>query len=176
MTTYTTTINTPLGTLHAFAVDTGVRALLWPTLHPGQYGLEVDVKQGARHPVLTQLRAELGAYFTGERTSFDVPLEPVGTEFQRAAWRALCAIPFATTRSYAAQARAVGRPRAVRAVGAANGRNPISIVVPCHRVLGSDGRLTGFAGGLAAKRALIDHEVAVSRRGQGRTRALSLRV
>lgn len=101
---------------------------------------------------------QLEAYFAGRRTTFDVGIDPVGTPFQRAVWRALGKIPYGTTTTYAAIARAIGRPEAVRAVGAANGKNPISIVVPCHRVVGSDGALTGYAGGLAAKRALLELE------------------
>ena len=104
------------------------------------------------------VRAQLDEYFAGERTEFDVPLDPVGTEFQLRAWEALRRIPYGETRSYGEQARTIGSPAAVRAVGAANGRNPISIIVPCHRVVGSDGSLTGFGGGLDAKRYLLDLE------------------
>ena len=107
---------------------------------------------------LDEARRQLDAYFEGRRQRFELPLAPVGTELQREVWRALAAIPFGQTRSYAAIARAIGRPRAVRAVGAANASNPISIVVPCHRVIASDGALTGYAGGLDAKRWLLAHE------------------
>lgn len=104
---------------------------------------------------------ELGPFLAGERTSFDVRLAPrTGTPFQRLVWQALAAIPYGTTTTYAALARAIGRTTAVRAVGAANGKNPLSIVVPCHRVVGSDGALTGYAGGLAAKTALLALEKA----------------
>jgi len=106
---------------------------------------------------------QLHEYFAGTRTAFDLPLRPAGTAFQRQAWQALCAIPYGETRSYAQQARAVGRPTATRAIGAANGRNPIAIVVPCHRVIGSDGSLTGYAGGEAVKRWLLQHEGAQKR-------------
>ena len=105
--------------------------------------------------VTAQLAAELADYFSGHRQAFSLPLDLVGTPFQVAAWQALLAIPYGSTRSYAEQARAVGRPTAVRAVAAANGQNKISIVVPCHRVIGSDGSLTGFGGGLPRKRALL---------------------
>jgi methylated-DNA-[protein]-cysteine S-methyltransferase len=107
--------------------------------------------------------AQLTAYFAGELTSFDLPLQPAGTEFQRRVWRALCDIPYGQTVSYGGLAVALGAPSASRAVGLANGRNPISIVVPCHRVIGSDGSLTGYGGGIDRKRFLLDLE----RRGAG---------
>lgn len=108
--------------------------------------------------VLTQLRHELDAYFAGRLRIFGVALAPLGTEFQKQAWAALTRIPFGTTWTYGQQARAMDRPTATRAVGAANGRNPIGIVVPCHRVIGGDGSLTGYAGGLAAKEFLLKLE------------------
>lgn len=101
---------------------------------------------------------QLEAYFGGRRTSFDMALSPRGTAFQRDVWRALASIPYGQTTTYAEIARTIGRPRAVRAVGAANGKNPLSIVVPCHRVIGKDGTLTGYAGGMANKRSLLDLE------------------
>jgi methylated-DNA-[protein]-cysteine S-methyltransferase len=104
--------------------------------------------------------AQLDAYFDGTRTTFELVLAPLGTDFQRRVWRALAAIPYGATTTYAAIARSIGRPRAVRAVGAANGKNPISIVVPCHRVIGKDGTLTGYAGGLSSKRRLLEIESA----------------
>jgi methylated-DNA-[protein]-cysteine S-methyltransferase len=109
-------------------------------------------------PVLSQAAAQLVEYFVGERRTFDIPIAPQGTGFQALVWRALTAIPYGETRSYGALARAIGRPAASRAVGAANGKNPISIIVPCHRVIASSGELTGYAGGLAAKRWLLEHE------------------
>jgi len=113
-------------------------------------------------PLLAAALRQLREYFAGERTEFDLPLEPeTGTPFQRRAWTALREIPFGQTRTYGQQARAIQHPTAVRAVGAANGRNPIGIVVPCHRVIGNDGKLTGYAGGMAAKRWLLDHEARV---------------
>ncbi|MBN8432126.1 methylated-DNA--[protein]-cysteine S-methyltransferase [Microbulbifer salipaludis] len=99
--------------------------------------------------------AQLRAYFAGERQSFDLPLAAAGTPFQQSVWRALCAIPFGETRSYRALAEAIGNPKAVRAVARANGANPLSIVVPCHRVIGADGTLTGYAGGLEMKARLL---------------------
>ncbi|MEQ9503635.1 MAG: methylated-DNA--[protein]-cysteine S-methyltransferase [Deltaproteobacteria bacterium] len=110
------------------------------------------------HPVLRAALRELAAYFEGTLQKFETPFELEGTEFQRLAWSALVEIPYATTRSYAEQARAIGRPTATRAVGAANGKNPIPIIVPCHRVLGANGSLTGFGGGVEVKRWLLDHE------------------
>jgi AraC family transcriptional regulator, regulatory protein of adaptative response / methylated-DNA-[protein]-cysteine methyltransferase len=111
-------------------------------------------------PVGRELEAELSAYFAGELQSFSAPLVPAGTEFQQAAWRVLSSIPYGETRSYAEQARMLGRPTAVRAVARANGDNPIAIVVPCHRVIGADGKLTGYGGGLWRKRWLLHHETA----------------
>jgi methylated-DNA-[protein]-cysteine S-methyltransferase len=105
-----------------------------------------------------EVRRQLHAFFCGQRTAFELPLAPVGTEFQQSVWRALTAIPYGTTATYAEIARRLGKPHAVRAVGAANGKNPLSIVVPCHRVIGADGTLTGYAGGLAAKRRLLELE------------------
>ena len=106
---------------------------------------------------------QLNEYFAGERTAFDLPLDPQGTPFQCSVWRALRTIPYGETRSYGEIANSIGNPKAVRAVGAANGRNPIAIVVPCHRVIGSDGTLTGFGGGLPRKQYLLNLEGA----GQG---------
>lgn len=108
--------------------------------------------------VLPALREQLDAYWRRELTEFDVPLRPAGTPFQQEVWAALRTIPYGQTWSYARLADAVGRPSAVRAVGAANGRNPVWLVVPCHRVIGSDGRLVGYAGGVEVKRYLLDHE------------------
>jgi methylated-DNA-[protein]-cysteine S-methyltransferase len=101
---------------------------------------------------------QLAAYFTGELTTFDLPLAPAGTEFQRAVWAALQTIPYGQTWSYGQLADKIGKPAAVRAVGLANGRNPVAIVIPCHRVIGSDGSLTGYGGGLERKRFLLDLE------------------
>lgn len=111
--------------------------------------------------VLAKTREELEEYFDGRRRAFDVPLAPNGTEFQRSVWTALTEIPFGTTVSYAELARRVGKEAAIRAVGAANGRNPIPVIVPCHRVIGSDGSLTGFGGGLPRKKWLLQHEKAL---------------
>ena len=112
-------------------------------------------------PILAEASGQLAAYFTGALRAFTLPLAPNGTDFQRRVWRALEAIPYGATISYAELARRVGNTTAVRAVGAANGRNPIPIIVPCHRVIGSDGSLTGFGGGLDRKRWLLQHEGAL---------------
>ncbi len=114
------------------------------------------------HPVLAATRTQLSEYFAGTRRAFDLPLASVGTAFQEAVWKGLRDIEFAHTESYLGLALRIGSPAAVRAVGAANGRNPISIVVPCHRVIGADGSLTGYAGGIEAKRWLLDHELRVA--------------
>ena len=108
--------------------------------------------------VLAAAREQLDAYFDMRLTRFDLPLEPRGTDFQRRVWDSLRAIPFGETISYAELARRIDQPKAVRAVGAANGRNPLMIIVPCHRVIGADGSLTGFGGGIDRKRWLLDHE------------------
>ncbi|MBA3462915.1 MAG: methylated-DNA--[protein]-cysteine S-methyltransferase [Deltaproteobacteria bacterium] len=108
--------------------------------------------------MLDETAAQLRAYFAGERTTFDLPLAPEGSGFQRLVWHALGAIACGTTRTYGELARAIGRPAASRAVGAANSKNPISIIVPCHRVIGASGELTGYAGGMKAKQWLLDHE------------------
>lgn len=109
-------------------------------------------------PVLTAAINQLQDYFSGTRMVFDVPLNPVGTAFQRRVWTALTAIPYGQTNSYGAVANAIGAPKSARAVGMANSKNPISIMIPCHRVIGSGGNLTGYAGGIDAKKWLITHE------------------
>ncbi len=147
-----TAIESPVGVLVLGATDDGVCELLFRDERPD------DASASIAHPVLAEATRQLATYFAGELRSFDLPLAPAGTDFQRAVWRALLDIPFGETRSYADIARAIGNPAAVRAVGLANGRNPISIVVPCHRVIGSDGSLTGYGGGLDRKRGLLRHE------------------
>lgn len=152
---------TPLGEMLAVASPQGLCLLEFI----GQKGVERELAQveAARggpvsegdSAITAQLAHELPEYFAGRRTTFSVPLDLIGTPFQIDAWHALIAIPYGQTRSYASQARAIGRPTATRAVAAANGQNKISIVVPCHRVIGSDGSLTGFGGGLPRKRALL---------------------
>ena len=152
------TIESPVGTLQLIASDTGIRALLWPTDEDRVRVGSTELVEIREHSLLATTAQQLCEYFSGTRTYFDVALDPIGTEFQLDAWQALRAIPFGKTVSYAEQAAKIGRPKAVRAVGAANGKNPISIIVPCHRVIGSNGSLTGFAAGVDAKRWLLDHE------------------
>ena len=120
---------------------------------PSNYGERVD-----SDPVLSEAARQLTEYFAGERTEFDLPLRPIGTDFQQRVWRALCDIPFGQTWSYGELAEHIGKPTASRAVGLANGRNPISIVIPCHRVIGANGSLTGYGGGIERKRWLLSHE------------------
>ena len=163
-TTTTSVYASPLGPLTLVASGAGLRAVLWNGDDPARAGLTglPPGDEAGRSPVLAETARQLDAYFDGSRTSFDLPLDLHGTPFQQEAWRALAEIPFGETRTYAEQAAQLGRPNAFRAVGAANGRNPLSIVLPCHRVIGSDGSLTGFAGGLDAKRWLLEHERATA--------------
>ena len=163
--TSTTVLDSPVGPLTVVASDAGLRAVLWPADGAGGERQRVPVPgtvEDDDHPVLVDARRQLAEYFTGERTDFDLPLDPVGTPFQQSAWTALLTIPFGETITYGEQARRMGDGRKARAVGAANGKNPLSIVVPCHRVVGSDGSLTGFAGGVETKAWLLAHERAVS--------------
>ena len=148
------TIWSPVGELTLVADDRGLAAILWQDDRPGRVRLGALVEK-TDHPVLLETERQLGEYFAGERRSFDVPLSFAGTDFQKRVWAALLAIPFGETRSYGEIAHQLGAPGASRAVGAANGRNPISIIAPCHRVVGSNGKLTGFAGGLDAKAFLL---------------------
>jgi methylated-DNA-[protein]-cysteine S-methyltransferase len=152
-----TTMPSPVGRLMLVASDRGLRAVLWED-DDGRVPIRTDVVDAPDHPVLVAAVAQLAEYFAGTRTEFHVPLDPEGTEFQRAAWQVLRTIPYGETMSYGEQAGRLGDPNKARAVGAANGRNPISIIVPCHRVVGASGSLTGFAGGLAAKAWLLGHE------------------
>lgn len=152
---------TPLGDMLAVASDQGLCMLEFDIQQRADRELgQVEAARGGparagRNAMLEQLAVELAEYFEGQRQVFGVPLDLVGTPFQVDAWHALRQIPYGRTRSYAEQARAIGRPTATRAVAAANGQNKVSIVVPCHRVIGSDGSLTGFGGGLPRKRALL---------------------
>ncbi|HEV2886143.1 MAG TPA: methylated-DNA--[protein]-cysteine S-methyltransferase [Jatrophihabitans sp.] len=128
-------------------------------LYTDQHGrLPTDLGHRADEE-FAEARAQLGEYFAGERDVFDLPLNAPGTAFQHAVWQALRQIPYGSTMTYREVAEEIGNPKAVRAVGSANSRNPISIIVPCHRVLGSDGKLIGYAGGFHAKRWLLDHEL-----------------
>jgi len=147
-------MHSPVGRLQLVASDAGLAAILWQNDRPNRVVLDIETEDSS-HPVLRETERQLGEYFAGRRNRFDLPLDPVGTAFQRKVWRALLTIPFGETRSYQQIATQVGHPKAVRAVGAANGRNPLSIVAPCHRVIGSNGKLTGFAGGLDTKAYLL---------------------
>ncbi|MBE9538192.1 MAG: methylated-DNA--[protein]-cysteine S-methyltransferase [Proteobacteria bacterium] len=149
-------LDTTIGTLRLVSNGSHLRAIEFP----GRHGTEPEARQH-KDAVLEKCATQLTEYFAGERSHFDLPLDAGGTEFQQAVWAALVAIPFGELRSYADIANSIGRPKAVRAVGAANGRNPIPIVVPCHRVIGSDGSLTGFAGGLPMKTKLLTLEGAL---------------
>jgi len=148
------TMKSPVGLLTLVATDAGLSELQFDK--PEAEDIRRDIGRASpSHPVLAEATRQLEGYFAGKRTSFDITLDMSGTDFQRSAWRGLLAIPFGTTRTYAEHASRIGRPRAVRAVGAANGQNPIAIIVPCHRLVGSDGSLTGFGGGLPAKAWLL---------------------
>jgi methylated-DNA-[protein]-cysteine S-methyltransferase len=159
MTAYYTTTPSPLGSLLLVSDGEAITAV---EMEPHR----APVFAGARPddgPFRTAVE-QLAAYFAGDRTDFDLPLAPRGTGFQLRVWQALLAIPYGHTTSYGEMAADLGNPNASRAVGLANGRNPIAVVVPCHRVIGRDGRLTGYGGGLDRKRWLLDHELAVLRR------------
>jgi methylated-DNA-[protein]-cysteine S-methyltransferase len=147
----------PVGRLTLVATDRGLAAILWENDRPGRVPLNAGAEVND-HPVLVEAERQLEEYFAGRRTEFALTLDPSGTAFQRQVWDALLTIPFGETRSYGQLAKQIGNPTAVRAVGAANGRNPVSIVVPCHRVVGSTGALTGFAGGLDVKAHLLAFE------------------
>ncbi|HEX4575807.1 MAG TPA: methylated-DNA--[protein]-cysteine S-methyltransferase [Edaphobacter sp.] len=150
-------MESPVGKLKLVASDKGLAAILWENDSPRRVRLG-EVVEEERHPVLIETERQLGEYFAGKRRDFSIALDVRGTRFQKDVWEALLAIPFGETRSYGELAKQLGNPRATRAVGAANGRNPLSIIVPCHRVVGSSGKLTGFAGGLDAKAHLLGLE------------------
>jgi methylated-DNA-[protein]-cysteine S-methyltransferase len=151
------TIQSPVGKLKLVASDKGLVAILWENDSPRRVRLS-ELVANERHPILVKTEQQLGEYFAGKRKMFSVALDMRGTNFQKNVWDALLAIPFGETRSYGQLAKQLGNPRATRAVGAANGRNPVSIIVPCHRVIGSSGKLTGFAGGLKTKADLLHLE------------------
>ncbi len=159
-------VASPIGELALAASEAGLRAVYFPTSRHGPpsasdpAALE-DTARGPARDLLERAHRQLTEYFASTRTIFDVPLDVVGSAFQRRVWEALRAIPYGTTLSYSELARRLGDPRATRAVGAANARNPIPIIVPCHRVVGAHGDLTGFGGGLDRKRWLLEHEGAL---------------
>ncbi len=150
------TTNTPVGRLKLIANDAGLAAVLWPNDNPNRVKITAHLDKS--HPVLLKAEEQLQEYFLGKRKNFSLKLNPIGTEFQRKVWQALLTIPFGETTSYLDLAQRVGNTKACRAVGAANGKNPISIIIPCHRVIGSNGKLTGFAGGLDTKAQLLSLE------------------
>jgi methylated-DNA-[protein]-cysteine S-methyltransferase len=156
---HTTTIDSPVGELRIIASERGLRAILWGAEDVARIAAIDDgdlVEE--RTPLLDEAVRQLQEYFAGTRRDFDLPLDPAGTPFQQSAWNVLRTIPYGKTMSYGEQARRLGDPNKARAVGAANGKNPLSIVVPCHRVIGSSGELTGFAAGIDVKSWLLDHE------------------
>lgn len=148
----TTRMNSPLGLLEISASSRGLCSIRW---HSERVS---ESDETPTHPVLRQARLQLQEYFEGRRSDFDLPIDVEGTEFQMKVWRSLRTIPYGRTWSYGDLARSVGNPKASRAVGMANGRNPLPIVVPCHRVIGANGKLTGFSGGLQAKEILLGIE------------------
>ena len=149
-----TTVATPIGELTLVASETALTEVHFPRRFVGR------VARG-ENAILASAKAQLAEYFAGERTTFDLPLEMAGTEFERSVWHLLRDIPYGATTSYGDLARRLGTPKDARAVGAANGKNPIPIIVPCHRVIGANGDLTGFGGGLETKRWLLVHEGAL---------------
>ncbi len=157
----TTTIDTPVGPLTLQAGTRGLRRVMWLGEHAERLADDAHAA-GGRNPaaeaVLAAAVTQLREYFAGTRHEFDLPLDPVGTPFQQQVWQVLRGIPYGETISYGEQARRLGDVRKSRAVGAANGKNPLGIIVPCHRVVGSDGKLTGFAGGLENKAWLLQLE------------------
>ena len=150
-------MKSPVGKLKLVASANALLAVLWEQERPNRIKL-ATLKLDPQQPILIETERQLREYFAGTRNEFDLPLEPTGSEFQKKVWRALREIPFGQTRSYLDLAKSVGSAKAVRAVGAANGKNPLSIVVPCHRVVGANGALTGFAGGIETKAALLTLE------------------
>jgi methylated-DNA-[protein]-cysteine S-methyltransferase len=154
---YCKTMPSVLGKLKLVATDKGLAAILWENDNPRRVRLG-SLSENKKHPILLRAERQLKEYLGGKRKVFSVRLNPLGTEFQNRVWSALKTIPFGQTRSYGQIARQIGNPKAVRAVGAANGRNPISLIVPCHRVIGASGKLIGFAGGLEIKQRLLAME------------------
>ena len=146
-----------VGQLKLVATETALVAVLWENENPNRVRL-AELIEDIQHPILLETQKQLNEYFAGQRQVFDLPLDFEGTEFQQKVWQALLTIPFGETRSYKQIAKQIGNVKAVRAVGAANGKNPISIIAPCHRVVGVNGKLVGFAGGLENKGILLKIE------------------
>jgi methylated-DNA-[protein]-cysteine S-methyltransferase len=151
----------PFGVVTVVGSDLGIRFVMFDNdAHPKPLE-RLRISETAIHDSVNNAITQLDEYFAGSRRNFDLPLDLHGTEFQVAAWNALAEIPYGHTASYGQQAASIGRPRAVRAIGGANGRNPVAIVLPCHRIVGADGSLTGFGGGIEVKKWLLDHEQTV---------------
>jgi len=162
MPSFSTRFPSPLGELVLTASETALTGVFFPTSRAvGGEAKSPDVEMGSLGDVLARARQQLSEYFARTRTTFELPLDPTGTPFELRVWEELRAIPFGATRSYGEIARRLGDVRLTRAVGAANGKNPIPILVPCHRVVGAKGELTGFGGGLDRKRWLLEHEGAL---------------
>ena len=157
MTYFYKTMKSPVGELKLVASDNGLTAILWENDDPRRVRL-APLSEDTKHPVLLETERQLNDYFGGKRKSFSLKLDFSGTEFQKRVWAALLTIPFGETRTYGQLALHLGNPKATRAVGAANGRNPVAVIVPCHRVIGANGTLTGYGGGLPRKKWLLDHE------------------
>ena len=152
------TYEAPFGELTVVGSDLGIRYVMFNNdAHPKPLE-RLHISDTEIHDSVNDAITQLQEYCDGSRRDFDLPLDLQGTEFQVAAWRALADIPYGHTASYGQQAASIGRPKAVRAIGGANGRNPVAIVLPCHRIVGADGSLTGFGGGIAVKKWLLDHE------------------
>ena len=150
-------MDSPVGVLKLVAHDSALVAVLWENEKLNRVRL-TELIENKQHPILLKTQKQLSEYFEGQRKIFDLPLDFDGTEFQQKVWQALLSIPFGETRSYKDIAEQIGNVKAVRAVGAANGKNPISIIAPCHRVVGANGKLVGFAGGLENKDILLKIE------------------
>ena len=152
------TYEAPFGVLTVVGSDLGIRYVMFNNdAHPKPLE-RLHISDTEIHDSVNDAVTQLEEYCDGSRRDFDLPLDLQGTEFQVAAWRALADISYGHTASYGQQAASIGRPKAVRAIGGANGRNPVAIVLPCHRIVGADGSLTGFGGGIAVKKWLLDHE------------------
>lgn len=150
-------MQSPVGLLKLIGSDNGLAGILWENERPGRVNLHPQIEDH-HHKILLETEKQLNEYFSGKRKYFNILLDFNGTKFQKEVWNYLVHIPFGITKTYGQVAKDLGRPKAMRAVGAANGRNPISIIAACHRVIGADGSLTGFAGGLTVKSFLLDHE------------------
>ena len=155
------TCEAPFGVVTVIGSNFGIRFVMFSNdAHPKPLE-KLHISDTDIHDSVNDAVIQLDEYFAGSRRDFELPLDLQGTEFQVAAWNALAEIPYGRTASYGQQAASIGRPKAVRAIGGANGRNPVAIVLPCHRIVGADGSLTGFGGGIAVKKWLLDHEQSI---------------